>query len=138
MEHDFPTRYDPSGEAEQYKRWEDAGAFAPADISRTGQHFSMVLPPPNVTGTLHAGHAVMLAIEDMMVRYHRMKGDHTVWIPGVDHAAIATQYVVEKKLKKENVQGRRTRHELGREEFVREVEQFAEQSKTRILEQTRA
>jgi len=138
MTNEFPTRYDPKGEAEMYKRWEESGAFAPATDSRTGEHFSIVLPPPNVTGTLHVGHAVMLAIEDMMVRYHRMKGDRTVWIPGVDHAAIATQYVVEKKLKKENVQGRRTRHELGREAFMREVEQFAEQSKTHILEQIRA
>ncbi|MDO8621612.1 MAG: valine--tRNA ligase [bacterium] len=138
MPDEFPTRYDPSGEAEIYKRWEESGAFAPAANSRTGEHFSIVLPPPNVTGTLHAGHAVMLAIEDMMVRYHRMKGDRTLWVPGLDHAAIATQNVVEKKLKKENVQGRRTRHELGREEFLAEVAKFVETSKARIIEQTKA
>ncbi|MDP3771025.1 MAG: class I tRNA ligase family protein [bacterium] len=135
---EFPTRYNPSQESSIYKQWEESGAFAPAAHSRTGEHFSIVLPPPNVTGTLHAGHAVMLAIEDMMVRYHRMKGDRTLWIPGLDHAAIATQNVVEKKLKKENVQGRRTRHELGREEFLAEVAKFVETSKARIIEQTKA
>ncbi|MDO8599000.1 MAG: valine--tRNA ligase [bacterium] len=138
MPQEFPTRYDQSGEAEIYKRWEESGAFLPSAESRTGEHFSVVLPPPNVTGTLHVGHAVMLAIEDMMVRYHRMKGDRTVWIPGLDHAAIATQNVVEKKLKKENIQGRRTRHELGREVFLEEVGKFVEQSKARIIEQTKA
>ncbi|MDO8462761.1 MAG: valine--tRNA ligase [bacterium] len=138
MENDFPTRYDPSGEAELYRTWEDAGHFKPSEIARTGEVFSMVLPPPNATGTLHVGHAVMLAIEDMMVRYHRMRGDRTVWIPGTDHAAIATQHVVEKKLKKENVQGRRTRHELGREAFLREVEAFVAASQHRIIEQSKA
>jgi valyl-tRNA synthetase len=132
---EFPKRYDPSGEHDQYQRWEDAGAFQPIATSRTGEHFSIVLPPPNVTGTLHVGHAVMLAIEDMMVRYHRMKGDRTVWIPGLDHAAIATQNVVEKKLKKEKNE---TRHRLGREAFLKEVDAFVEQSKSRIIEQTRA
>ncbi len=139
---EFPTRYDPSQEAEIYRQWEESGAFAPSDAAAGGgkprPYFSIVLPPPNVTGTLHVGHAVMLAIEDMMVRYHRMKGDRTLWVPGLDHAAIATQNVVEKKLKKENVQGRRTRHELGREAFLKEVEAFVEQSKERIIEQTKA
>jgi valyl-tRNA synthetase len=88
-----------------------------------------------VTGTLHVGHAVMLAIEDMMVRYHRMKGDRTVWIPGLDHAAIATQNVVEKQLWQER---RKTRHDLGREVFLKEVEAFVEQSKARIITQTKA
>ncbi|MBI4434489.1 class I tRNA ligase family protein [Candidatus Uhrbacteria bacterium] len=142
MQSEFPTRYDPSGEAEIYKQWEESGAFAPSDGDAGGgkprPYFSIVLPPPNVTGTLHAGHAVMLAIEDMMVRYHRMKRDRTLWVPGLDHAAIATQNVVEKKLKKENVAGRRTRYELGREAFLEEVAKFVEQSKARIIEQTKA
>ncbi|MFH1098700.1 MAG: class I tRNA ligase family protein [Candidatus Uhrbacteria bacterium] len=132
---EFPTRYDPSQEAGIYKRWEESRVFEPKG---DGPAFSIVLPPPNVTGTLHIGHAVMLAIEDMMVRYHRMKGDRTLWLPGLDHAAIATQNVVEKKLKKENVQGRRTRHELGREAFLEEVGKFVEVSKARIIEQTKA
>lgn len=146
MPNEFPTRYDSSQESEIYKHWEESGAFAPdasrpfdsaQDISER-PYFSIVLPPPNVTGTLHVGHAVMLAIEDMMVRYHRMKGDRTLWVPGLDHAAIATQNVVEKKLKKENVRGRRTRHELGREAFLEEVAKFVEQSKARIITQMKA
>jgi len=121
-----------------YKNWEEKGLFNPDKIKESRQvgreHFSIVLPPPNVTGTLHLGHAAMLAIEDLMVRYHRMKGYDTVWIPGTDHAAIATQNVVEKKLLKETG---KTRHDLGREEFLKEVEKFVEQSKDTIHKQVR-
>ena len=109
-----------------YKLWEASGAFVPhpptpplAKGGIKGGSFSMVMPPPSVTGTLHLGHAVMLALEDIMVRYHRMKGDATVWIPGTDHASIATQTVVEKKLLKEQD---KSRHQLGREAFLAEIE----------------
>lgn len=129
---DFQTRYDPAGEAELYSQWEQSGAFKP---SGKGDPFSMVLPPPNVTGSLHVGHAVVVAIEDLMVRYHRMKGDSTLWIPGVDHAAIATQNVVEKKLRKEKDQ---TRHQLGREAFLKQVDAFVATTKDRILAQIRS
>jgi len=84
-----------------YKRWEESGFFNPDVCIEKGMtasdtnHFTIVLPPPNVTGTLHMGHAAMLAIEDCMIRYHRMKGDKTLWIPGTDHAAVATESKVE-------------------------------------------
>ena len=88
-------------EAEEriYAFWEKSGFFKPRELGTRKRElgiFSMVLPPPNVTGTLHVGHAIMLAIEDALTRYHRMKGDKTLWIPGTDHAAIATQEKVEK------------------------------------------
>lgn len=132
---ELPKTYNPAEhEAALYEKWEKSGGFAPSDAKET---FTIVMPPPNVTGTLHLGHAVMLALEDILVRYHRMKGEATLWLPGLDHAAIATQNVVERKLKKENLPGRRTRHELGRDAFLREVEIFVEASKIRITEQIR-
>lgn len=117
-----------------YKDWESKGLFRP-EVHPDGQPFSIVLPPPNATGVLHLGHATMLAVEDIMVRYHRMKGDATVWVPGTDHAAIATQSVVEKLIKKEEG---KSRHDLGREAFLERVKQFVEQSKDTIRSQVRA
>jgi valyl-tRNA synthetase len=133
--------YDP-GETEKriYKLWEDSGLFNPDKCIEKGfmdvdaESFSMVLPPPNVTGSLHTGHAVMLAIEDIMTRYNRMLGNKALWIPGTDHAAIATQSRVEKELyKKED----KTRHDLGREEFLKRVGKFAENSHDTIVNQIR-
>ncbi|MDP2587058.1 MAG: valine--tRNA ligase [Candidatus Komeilibacteria bacterium] len=105
-----------------YQAWEKSGAFKPG---KKGKAFSIVLPPPNVTGKLHIGHAAMLAYQDVMVRYHRLQGDKTLWLPGMDHAAIATQNVVEKELKKAG----HSRYDLGRPRFLNKVEAFAEDSK---------
>lgn len=123
-----------------YKTWEDSGLFNPDVCIEKGftkkdaTAFSIVLPPPNVTGILHMGHALMLAVEDIMVRYHRMKGDKTLWIPGTDHAAIATQSRVEKDTyKKEG----KNRHELGREELLKRIEQFAQESHDTIVKQVK-
>ena len=95
-ENEFETRYDHiKSDSEIYKLWEDAGYFNPDICIEKGvtapdaESFSIILPPPNVTGELHMGHAAMLAIEDVMVRYHRMRGKRTLWVPGTDHAAIA-------------------------------------------------
>ena len=127
-------------EPELYKAWEDSGSFIPERniaaglASNDSRTFSMVLPPPNVTGTLHLGHASMLAIEDILARYHRMKGDRTLWIPGTDHAAIATQSKVEKELYKATKQNR---HDLGREAFLQKVEEFAQASHDTIANQVR-
>src|SRR5690348_16625233 len=96
-----------------YKKWEEGGYFKP-EIHPEGEPYTIVLPPPNVTGTLHIGHALMLVIEDILIRYHRMKGDAALWLPGTDHAAIATQSKVEAMLYKEE---EKTRFDLGREEF---------------------
>ena len=93
----------------------------------------MVLPPPNVTGTLHIGHAAMLTIEDIMVRYARMSGKKTLWLPGTDHAAIATQSRVEKNLEKEGIK----KNDLGREEFLKKVEKFAQDSHDTIINQSK-
>lgn len=123
-----------------YSDWEKSGFFNPDICIEKGitdekaPHFSIVLPPPNVTGTLHTGSACMLAIEDLIVRYHRMKGERTLWIPGTDHAAVATQSKVEKILWKEE---QKTRHDLGREEMLRRIEAFAKQSHDTIVHQTK-
>lgn len=122
-----------------YKTWEKSGYFNPDKCIEDGvcqtdaESFSIVLPPPNVTGTLHNGHALMLAIEDTMVRYNRMKGKKTLWIPGTDHAAIATESVVVKKLAKEKT----NKHEIGREKFLELVSAHAKESQETIKNQLR-
>ena len=122
-----------------YKVWEDSGLFSPdicfeKGITKKGATvFSMVLPPPNVTGVLHMGHAAMLAIEDLLARYHRMKGDRTLWLPGTDHAAIATQTKVEKLLMEKGLKD--PRKELGRDKFLDEVDKFAKASHDTIINQ---
>lgn len=134
----FKSPYDGTQHEDNiYKMWEKSGLFNPDNCIEQGitspdsKPFSIVLPPPNVTGTLHVGHAAMLAIEDTLVRYHRMKGDQTLWIPGTDHAAIATQSKVEKILSKEKIR----KHDLGREEFLNRVDQFAQDSHDTIINQ---
>jgi valyl-tRNA synthetase len=122
-----------------YKKWEKSGFFNPdnledLELRKKKGAFSIVLPPPNVTGTLHLGHASMLAIEDLFVRYKRMQGFDTLWVPGTDHAAIATQNVVEKRLHKETGQ---TRHDLGLKEFLKKVKEHAEESKKTIKNQVK-
>jgi len=117
--------------------WEKSGYFNPdmlPERQQKGEPFSIVLPPPNVTGTLHMGHAAMLAIEDIMIRYKRMQGYKTLWLPGTDHAAIATQSKVEKEIEKK--EGKR-RHDLGREEFLKRVDAFAKESHDTIVNQVR-
>ncbi len=113
-----------------YKKWEELGYFNPDNLKVKwgAKNYSIIMPPPNVTGTLHMGHAAMLAIEDILIRYHRMKGDRTLWIPGTDHAAIATQTKVEKIIKKEGT----NRYELGREKFLERVRSFAQKSHNTI------
>ncbi|MBI4136302.1 MAG: valine--tRNA ligase [Candidatus Vogelbacteria bacterium] len=125
--------YDPkTTEGRIYRLWEASGAFQP-DPSKK-DIFSMVLPLPNVTGTLHLGHAAMITIEDIMTRYARMRGKKTLWLPGTDHAAIATQSKVEEIIYK---QEGKTRHDLGRKEFLGRVEQFAAGSRDTIVKQIR-
>jgi valyl-tRNA synthetase len=114
-----------------YRTWEESGSFKP-EINPEGEPFSIILPPPNVTGSLHMGHALMLTIEDILIRFERMRGKKALWLPGTDHAAIATQSKVEEILyKKEG----KTRHDLGRKEFVKTVEDFAKQSHDNIVSQ---
>lgn len=133
MQEKFLKPYDSKGtENNIYKLWEKSGFFEPKSESK--EIFSIVLPPPNVTGNLHTGHAIMLAIEDIMVRYNRMLGKKTLWVPGTDHAAIATQSKVEKEIYKKE---KKNRHDLGREEFLKRVQKFAEESHDTIITQTK-
>lgn len=120
-----------------YKNWEKSGFFNPDVCVKKGvakintPSYSISMPPPNVTGKLHLGHAVMLAIQDILIRFHRMKGEKTLWVPGTDHASIATQNKVEKLLKKEGL----GRHRLGKEKFLKRVEKFALESHNNIVRQ---
>lgn len=141
MNEKFLKPYEPKEvESNIYTFWEQTQLFNP-DIciqkgftSKDADYFSIVLPPPNVTGVLHLGHAAMLAIEDTIVRFERMKGKRTLWIPGTDHAAIATQTKVEKILQKEGIR----KYDLGREEFLKRVQQFAQESHDTIMTQMKA
>ena len=118
-------------EARWYRRWEDAGCFR-AEATSSKPPYCIILPPPNVTGSLHIGHALTATLEDILVRWHRMRGFNTLWQPGVDHAGIATQMVVERELKKAED---KSRHDLGRAEFVRRIWEWKERYGARIQEQ---
>uniref|UniRef100_A0A8D1S6W0 Valine--tRNA ligase, mitochondrial n=1 Tax=Sus scrofa TaxID=9823 RepID=A0A8D1S6W0_PIG len=135
----LPPAYSPRYvEAAWYPWWVREGFFKPEYQTRlpqaTGETFSMCIPPPNVTGSLHIGHALTVAIQDALVRWHRMRGDRVLWVPGSDHAGIATQAVVEKKLWKERGLRRR---ELSREDFLREVWKWKEEKGGEICQQLR-
>ena len=113
-----------------YERWEEQGYFAPQG---DGDPYCIVIPPPNVTGTLHMGHAFQDTIMDTLTRYHRMKGHRTLWQPGMDHAGIATQMVVERLLNNDGI----SKHDLGREKFVERVWEWKDESGGQIAKQTR-
>src|SRR3989338_6341732 len=121
-----------------YKLWEDSGFFNPDICIKKGitkanaEHFSIALPPPNVTGNLHTGHALMLVIQDIMIRHARMQGKNTLWLPGTDHAPIATESKVAKLIEKE--EGKR-KQDFTREEFIKKVEKFAQESHDTIVNQ---
>lgn len=126
-------KYNPAEiESKHYQNWEEQGYFQP-DMDLTKPSFSIQLPPPNVTGTLHMGHAFNQTIMDGLTRYYRMKGYNTAWIPGTDHAGIATQIVVERQLAAQNV----SRHDLGREKFLEKVWEWKEVSGGTITQQMR-
>ena len=123
--------YDPATiERQWYERWEQNDQFKPRG---NGQPYCIMIPPPNVTGTLHMGHAFQDTLMDILIRYHRMRGDQTLWQPGTDHAGIATQMVVERQLNEEG----KTRHDLGREAFVERIWQWKAQSGGTIQNQMR-
>jgi valyl-tRNA synthetase len=132
---DLPSRYTPVDvEGKLYERWISAGLFtADPDRHSARPHFSVVIPPPNVTGSLHMGHALDHSFQDALIRRSRMQGRPTLWLPGMDHAGIATQNVVERELAKEGL----SRHDLGREAFVERVWQWKGELGGRILGQMR-
>src|SRR5579859_7560066 len=126
------TKYNPAEtEDKWYKYWMDHGFFH-AEPSFDKEPFSIVIPPPNVTGVLHMGHALNNTFQDVITRWRRMQGRNACWIPGTDHAGIATQNVVEKDLKAKE---KKNRFDLGREEFVKRVWAWKEQSGGTIIRQ---
>jgi valyl-tRNA synthetase len=132
---DIPKTYDPKeAERHHYARWEERGYFAPEiNQDRRAPVFSIVIPPPNVTGSLHMGHALQHTMMDVLSRHKRMSGFRTLWLPGMDHAGISTQLMVTRELKKEG----RSRHDLGREKFVERVWKWKEEYGGQILNQLR-
>jgi len=120
-------------EVKWYEKWLKSGAFS-SDNSSQKKPYVIMMPPPNVTGSLHIGHALTFTIQDILIRFHRMQGFDVLWQPGTDHAGIATQMVVERELAKSNI----TRHDLGREKFVEKVWEWKEQSGGTITKQLRA
>lgn len=134
----FTKKYSPQKtEKAIYRDWEEAGYFAPkayqseADNPNAKKVFTMAMPPPNITGSLHMGHALNAAIQDILIRYHRMKGYRTLWIPGLDHAGIATQNMVEKELAKSG----KSRHEVGRAELLKLLKNWEKKYSLRIINQ---
>ena len=137
---DLPAQYDPvSTEAAIYERWEQAGAFT-ADAARSDRiggdrdPYSILLPPPNVTAILHVGHGLNATVQDVLVRWARMKGRETLWVPGTDHAGIATQNIIERQLADEGL----SRQDVGRAKFVQRTAEFVERTGGTILQQLRA
>ena len=135
MKKELPKTYNPSEiEKPLYQKWCDAGYFTP-QIDKKKQPFTIVIPPPNVTGQLHMGHALDETLQDTIIRYKRMSGYCTLWVPGTDHAGIATQIKVEETLRKEKGL---TRHDLGREAFTELVWEWKRKYGSRIIEQLKA
>jgi valyl-tRNA synthetase len=127
----LPKSYDPKAiEQDVYRFWEEGGLFT-ADAESTKPPYCIVLPPPNITGALHMGHALTATVQDMLIRWRRMQGFNTLWLPGSDHAGIATQMVVERQLRSEG----KIRHDLGREAFLKRVWDWKEKYGGRITEQ---
>ncbi len=130
---DLPTVYNAKETEEKiYKFWQD-GEYFKADAKSKNPPYSIVIPPPNVTGVLHMGHALDETLQDILIRYHRMSGYETLWLPGTDHAGIATQNVVEKNLREQGI----SRYDLGREKFLEETWKWANEHKSAILDQCR-
>jgi valyl-tRNA synthetase len=137
MDEKFLKPYDPSAtENRVYEAWENSGYFNPDNLpgGKDRKPFTIMMPPPNATGVLHMGHALFLTLQDIMIRFKRMRGFAALWLPGTDHAAIATQSKVEKDIQK--AEGK-NRHDLGREEFMRRAEAFVEESRGTIRSQVR-
>jgi valyl-tRNA synthetase len=131
MKHELEKRYDPkSFEQRLYQKWEAARYFTP-ELDPERPKFSIVIPPPNVTGRLHIGHALVNTLQDIIVRWKRMSGFNTLWVPGTDHAGIATQMIVERHLLKQGL----SRFDLGREKFVEKIWEWKEQHRTEIKDQ---
>src|SRR5216110_1296576 len=131
MPDELSTRYEPKNiEQSWYQFWEKGDFFTPL-LDRERPKFSIVIPPPNVTGRLHIGHALVMMLQDVVVRWKRMSGFNTLWLPGTDHAGIATQMIVDRELTKRGI----SRFDIGREKFLEEVWKWKEQHRTEIKDQ---
>src|SRR6184192_4268859 len=132
---EIPKTYDPKeAERDHYARWEERRYFAPEiNQDKNAPVFTIVIPPPNVTGSLHLGHALQHTMMDVLTRHKRMSGFRTLWLPGMDHAGISTQLMVTRQLKKEGL----SRHDLGREKFIERVRQWKQEYGGQILNQIR-
>jgi valyl-tRNA synthetase len=130
---ELAPRYDAAAvEPAIYERWMAADAFRPAEQAPEGaEPFVIIQPPPNVTGALHLGHAARTTVEDTLIRYHRMRGDDTLWLPGVDHASIAAQFVLDRILAEEG----ENRASLGREKYLERMWQFMDETRDLITNQ---
>src|SRR5579862_2296929 len=116
----FPSAYEPAEhESKIYSLWEQGSVFK-ADPSSKKEHFSISMPPPNETGALHAGHAIFLTLQDILARHARQQGKDVLWLPGTDHAALATNAIIEKRLAEQGTD----KHKIGREAFIKEVTGF--------------
>ena len=130
-EHNLEGKYDPkSFEEEIYKNWEQNEYFKPSE-DKTKEPYTIVIPPPNITGKLHMGHALDNTLQDILIRYKRMRGFNTLWVPGTDHASIATEAKIVEKLKEEGT----SKEELGREEFLKRAWQWKDEYGGTILKQ---
>src|SRR5436305_7116927 len=126
---EMPKAYNPAAvERRLYERWEKAGYFAPRP---GGEPYTVVMPPPNLTGELHLGHAMMDTVEDILIRWRRMQGRDTLWLPGVDHAAIAVHTLIERQLAAEGI----NRRDIGREAFLERTWDFVSKNRKRIYTQ---
>ncbi|MDB5264775.1 MAG: valS [Parcubacteria group bacterium] len=136
MDEKFKSPYNPKEtEARLYKAWEESGYFNPDNLpGKRKKPYTIMMPPPNATGVLHMGHALMLVIQDILIRYKRLQGFETLWLPGTDHAAIATQSKVEKDISKSEG---KSRHDLGREELLKRIGTYVEESRDTIRNQIR-
>lgn len=137
MDEKFLKPYNPQEtEPRIYKTWEDSGYFNPDNLpdAEKREPFTIMMPPPNATGVLHMGHALGITIEDIFIRFKRMQGFRALYLPGTDHAAIATQSTVEKQISKEEG---KNRHDLGREELMRRIDAFVQDRRDTIGQQTR-
>src|SRR6516162_5250409 len=133
MTTELPKQYDPRQAQQRWLQfWDEHGYFHSRPDNR--EPFTIVIPPPNVTGALHMGHALNNTLQDVLIRWRRMQGFNTLWMPGTDHAGIATQAVVERRIREEE---KKTRHDIGREELVNRIWQWKDQYEKRILNQLR-
>lgn len=133
IDRELPKNFDPTEEEAIYRWWESSGRFRPGTSTGDEIPFTMVMPPPNVTGKLHMGHAMFVTLQDIMARFHRMQGRPVLWIPGTDHAGIATQMVVERQLAENGI----SKQDLGRDAFVERVWGWKEEKGGEILNQLR-